>query len=178
MSAATVKGSQRNLFRHRHGSLSRLAWLCATRRGRSCRGRGLHASIALLSIQVHRGTRHAFNRTDIIRHWINPYFEPRLTAPPAFFAILYCSCPSPQLIRIGQGPALIKRSTKVSNLIRELLKQNNYKVSIKLRLGLNEIELKQRKIFTLLKELGKIAKENSNFYVLKGPCLLAGKELT
>ena len=76
---------------------------------------------------------------------------------------LNCSCPSPQLIRIGQGPALIKRSTKVSNLIKELLKQNKYKVGLKLRLGLNEFEVKQRKIFTLFRELEKIAKDNPNF---------------
>ncbi|MDP1729192.1 MAG: tRNA-dihydrouridine synthase [archaeon] len=76
---------------------------------------------------------------------------------------LNCSCPSPQLIKIGQGPALIKRSTKISNLIKELLKQNKYKIGIKLRLGLNEQEVKQRKIFALFKELEKIAKDNPNF---------------
>ena len=76
---------------------------------------------------------------------------------------LNCSCPSPGLINIGQGPALIKRSTKVINILRELLKQDKYKIGIKLRLGLNEIEVKQRKIFTLLKELEKIAIENKNF---------------
>ena len=76
---------------------------------------------------------------------------------------LNASCPSPQLIRIGQGPALIKRTTKIGNLIKELLKQNKYKVGIKLRLGLNKIEVKQGKIFTLFKELEKIAQENPNF---------------
>ena len=76
---------------------------------------------------------------------------------------LNCSCPSPSLIRIGQGPALIKRSTKVSNLVRELLKQNKYRVGIKLRLGFNEIEVQQRKIFTLFRELEKIAKDSPGF---------------
>ncbi len=76
---------------------------------------------------------------------------------------LNASCPSPQLIRLGQGPALIKRLNKVSNLLKALLKQNKYKVGIKLRLGLNKIEVKQRKIFALLEELEKIAKENGNF---------------
>ena len=76
---------------------------------------------------------------------------------------LNASCPSPNLIRIGQGPALIKRLTKVCNLLNELLKQDKYKIGIKLRLGLNEIELKQRKIFILLRELEKIAKDNKNF---------------
>ena len=76
---------------------------------------------------------------------------------------LNCSCPSPNLIKIGQGPALIKRPNKVSNLLKELLKQKKYKVGIKLRLGLNAIEVKQRKIFTLFRELEKIAKDNANF---------------
>jgi len=76
---------------------------------------------------------------------------------------LNVSCPSPNLIRIGQGPALIKRVTKVGNLVKELLKQNKFKVGIKLRLGLNYAEVKQRKIFNLLTELEKIAKDNSNF---------------
>lgn len=76
---------------------------------------------------------------------------------------LNASCPSPNLIRIGQGPALIKRSTKVSNLLKELLKQNKYKVGIKLRLGLNDMEVKQRKIFTLFAEIEKIAKDYPNF---------------
>jgi tRNA-dihydrouridine synthase len=73
------------------------------------------------------------------------------------------SCPSPNLIRIGQGPALIKRSTKVCNLVKELLKQKKYRVGIKLRLGLDEVEVKQRKIFILFRELEKIAKDNPGF---------------
>ncbi|MEI7719039.1 MAG: tRNA-dihydrouridine synthase [archaeon] len=76
---------------------------------------------------------------------------------------LNASCPSPNLIRIGQGPALIKRITKVGNLVKELLKQDKFKVGIKLRLGLNDMEVKQRKIITLLGELEKIAKDNPNF---------------
>ncbi len=76
---------------------------------------------------------------------------------------LNASCPSPYVIKIGQGAALIKRPTKISNLIKELLKQKKYKVGIKLRLGLNETEVKQRKIFTLFTELENIAKDNENF---------------
>ena len=76
---------------------------------------------------------------------------------------LNASCPSLNLIRIGQGPALIKRPTKVCNLLRELLKQNKYKVGIKVRLGLNEGEVRQKKIIALFKELEKLAAENPNF---------------
>ena len=76
---------------------------------------------------------------------------------------LNVSCPSPHIIRIGQGSALIKRATKVCNLVKELLKQDKYKVGLKLRLGLNKTEVKQGKIFTLFKELEVIAKANPNF---------------
>ena len=68
---------------------------------------------------------------------------------------LNCSCPSPNLIKIGQGAALIKRPGKVRSLIEELL-NGKYNVGVKLRLGLNENEVKDKKIFNLLKELEKI----------------------
>lgn len=74
---------------------------------------------------------------------------------------LNLSCPSPYIIRAGQGSALIKRPQKVANLINELLKQDKYKISIKTRLGLNEQEVKERRIFYLLTELEKI--KNPNF---------------
>ncbi len=73
---------------------------------------------------------------------------------------LNASCPSPNLIRIGQGPALIKRSTKIANLLKELLKQDKFKVGIKLRLGLNDEEVRERKILKLFEELEKIGDPN------------------
>ena len=73
---------------------------------------------------------------------------------------LNASCASPEIIRIGQGPALIKRPTKLSNLIKELLKQDKFKIGIKVRLGLNAQEVGQRKIFSLFQELEKINDPN------------------
>ncbi|MEK6927310.1 MAG: tRNA-dihydrouridine synthase [Nanoarchaeota archaeon] len=75
---------------------------------------------------------------------------------------LNCSCPSNNLINIGQGPALIKRSTKVISLLTTLLKQNKFKIGIKLRLGLNALEVKQRKIFTILSELENLHQIHPN----------------
>ena len=74
---------------------------------------------------------------------------------------LNLSCPSPELIKIGQGPALIKRPGKIISILKELLKQDKYKVGIKVRLGLNALEVKQRRIITLFEELKKI--DNPNF---------------
>ena len=73
---------------------------------------------------------------------------------------LNASCPSPEVIKLGQGSALVKRPTKVVSLLTELLKQENYKVGIKLRLGLNEGEVKQKKIILMLEELEKINDPN------------------
>lgn len=70
------------------------------------------------------------------------------------------SCPSPNLIRVGQGPALIKRASKVSSLLHELLKQDNFKVGIKVRLGLNAAEVEQRKIIHLFDQLEAIGDPN------------------
>jgi tRNA-dihydrouridine synthase len=74
---------------------------------------------------------------------------------------LNCSCPSYYLTNIGQGPALIKRAQKVASLLRVLLKQDKFKVSVKTRLGLAEEEVRQGKIFQLFSELEKI--NNPNF---------------
>jgi len=74
---------------------------------------------------------------------------------------LNCSCPSPYLTNIGQGPALIKRAEKVASLLRTLLNQDKFKISVKVRLGLAEEEVKQGKIFQLFSELSKI--NNKNF---------------
>jgi tRNA-dihydrouridine synthase B len=73
---------------------------------------------------------------------------------------LNCSCPSPMIIKIGQGSALIKRPVKVASLINELLKQDKYKISLKTRLGLNDFEIRERKVFRLFEELEKIKDPN------------------
>ena len=70
------------------------------------------------------------------------------------------SCPSPNLIKVGQGPALIKRASKVSSLIRELLKQDKFKVGIKVRLGLNAAEVEQRKLSHLFSQIEAIGDPN------------------
>jgi len=76
---------------------------------------------------------------------------------------LNCSCPSPCLTNIGQGPALIKRASKVASLLKTLLNQDKFKVSLKTRLGFAEEDVRQGKLFHLLSEIETIAKENKNF---------------
>jgi len=74
---------------------------------------------------------------------------------------LNCSCPSYNLIRLGQGPALIQKAQKVAGLLRVLLNQDKFKVSVKVRLGLDENDLKQGRIFQFFSEIEKI--KNPNF---------------
>jgi len=73
---------------------------------------------------------------------------------------LNCSCPSPNILKIGQGPALIRRPQRVAGIINELLKQDKYKVSLKTRLGYNKEEVDNRRIFKLFDELEKIKDPN------------------
>lgn len=73
---------------------------------------------------------------------------------------LNLSCPSPQVVGIGQGAALIKRPAKVASLVKELLKQGKFKISIKTRLGLNYSEVQEKKIVALFQEIEKISDPN------------------
>jgi tRNA-dihydrouridine synthase len=79
---------------------------------------------------------------------------------------LNCSCPSPMITKVGQGSSLIKRPGKVASLVNELLKQDKYKVSVKTRLGLNEFEVKEGRVFKLLGELEKIKDPNFSEVVI------------
>jgi tRNA-dihydrouridine synthase len=58
---------------------------------------------------------------------------------------LNLSCPSRNVINHGKGAAMVKRSKKTRNLV-ELIKDYGYQVSVKIRLGLNQIE-KDNKLY-------------------------------
>ncbi len=79
---------------------------------------------------------------------------------------LNLSCPSPNIIRIGQGPALIKRPTRTVALLNALLNQDKFKVSLKTRLGMNEFEVRERKLLKLLDEIEKIQNPNLSHVVV------------
>lgn len=72
---------------------------------------------------------------------------------------LNLGCPSPQVIKIGQGAAMIKRIMKNKKLV-EVIKDRGYDVSIKMRLGLNAFE-KSRKVY-----LNLIDAVNADFFVV------------
>lgn len=65
-------------------------------------------------------------------------------------------CPDPQVIAAGDGAALIKRTKRLIDLINCFLGESNshlFKVSIKFRLAINELEMGFNKIMDFLNEL-------------------------
>ena len=58
---------------------------------------------------------------------------------------LNMGCSSPRVVQMGQGCALMKRVAKSQKIV-QLIKDQGYPVSIKMRLGLNKFE-KQKKIY-------------------------------
>lgn len=68
-------------------------------------------------------------------------------------------CPSPGVIQAGQGAALIKRTNRIQKLITAFLgkkESHSYKLSIKLRLGLNFFEMRENIILETLEMISSI----------------------
>jgi tRNA-dihydrouridine synthase B len=72
---------------------------------------------------------------------------------------LNLSCPSKDVIRQGKGAAMIKRGAKTARLVT-MIRDHGHPVSVKLRLGLNQIE-KDKKLY--LNNLGKV---DPDFFVV------------
>lgn len=79
---------------------------------------------------------------------------------------LNASCPSPNVINAGQGAALIKRPKRIADIIRELLKQDKFKVSLKIRIGMNEDDVRNKVLLNVFKELEKIKDKNFSHVVV------------
>ena len=69
------------------------------------------------------------------------------------------SCPSKDVIRQGKGAAMVKRGAKTARLV-SLIRDHGHPVSVKIRLGLNQIE-KDKKLY--LNNLGKV---DPDFFVV------------
>jgi len=65
---------------------------------------------------------------------------------------LNLGCPSLSLIKQGMGCALIKRISKVKKLV-QIIRDHNYPVSIKLRLGMNKTEKANKIYLNLIKDV-------------------------
>jgi len=100
---------------------------------------------------------------------------------------LNIGCPNPDIIKLGQGAAMIKRINKVKTMV-SVFRKYNYPISIKMRLGLNEFEKEKKVYLTLIKEIdadffivharhGKQTyKDNADFLVYE-KCVKTGKKI-
>lgn len=70
-------------------------------------------------------------------------------------------CPSPEIIRVGMGCALLKRVTRAQALIK-IIKDADYPVSIKMRLGLNGFEKENKAYLNLINNV------DCDFFVVHG----------
>ena len=68
-------------------------------------------------------------------------------------------CPSPEMIKIGQGCAMVKRIARACNLV-DIIKGHGYAASIKMRLGMNKFEKEKRIYLNLIKAA------NADFFVI------------
>jgi tRNA-dihydrouridine synthase B len=65
---------------------------------------------------------------------------------------LNLGCPSPDVMQSGLGCALIKRISKVKKLV-QTIRNHDYPVSIKLRLGMNKYEKEKKAYLNLINEV-------------------------
>jgi len=72
---------------------------------------------------------------------------------------LNLGCPSPKIIQLGLGCAMIKRINKVNKMVK-IIRDHSHPVSIKLRLGLNQYE-KEKKVY-----LNLINEVDADFFVV------------
>lgn len=82
-------------------------------------------------------------------------------------------CPSKEVINAGAGPALLKRTAKMKEILSTLKKHSPLRVGIKIRLGLNEVEKRQKvylRVIEIANDVGldyvtvhpKVASDSSN----------------
>ncbi len=74
---------------------------------------------------------------------------------------LNLGCPSPEIIQLGMGCALIKRVAKVKNLIKAI-HDFGYPVSIKMRLGMNGFEKSKKAYLNLINHV------DAEFFIIHG----------
>ncbi len=100
---------------------------------------------------------------------------------------LNCGCPSPDVIRQGGGAALVKRIQRLQELVT-IFRKLSLPVTLKIRLGLNEYEKKQKTYMNLLKTVDADAfivharharqnsKESADWSIFE-ECLATGKHI-
>ncbi|MBW3010788.1 tRNA-dihydrouridine synthase family protein [Candidatus Woesearchaeota archaeon] len=72
---------------------------------------------------------------------------------------LNLGCPSPQVIRLGQGAAMIRRIAKTKKVIK-IFRDAGYPISIKMRLGITRIDREHKSYLNLLRAV------DADFFVI------------
>jgi tRNA-dihydrouridine synthase B len=95
-------------------------------------------------------------------------------------------CPSPDVINIGLGCAMIKRVSKIKKIV-DIFKKYNYEISIKLRLGMNQYEKQKKAYLNLIKEIncdfiiharhGKQTYEEKADFSIYKECVATGRKI-
>jgi tRNA-dihydrouridine synthase len=65
---------------------------------------------------------------------------------------LNLGCPSPAVLSLGQGCAMVRRINKTKSIV-ELFRKKNYPISIKMRLGINQADKDHKAYINLIKEI-------------------------
>jgi len=73
---------------------------------------------------------------------------------------LNLGCPSPDVIREGGGAALMKRVSRVCDLIESFEEHTSLPISIKIRLGMNKNEFDKKVYLNLLRKLNELTVKN------------------
>ena len=96
-------------------------------------------------------------------------------------------CPDPEIVKSGRGCAMVKKVQKATRLIN-IVKKYNYPISIKLRLGENNLEKEKKIYLNLIKETnpdffivharsGEQSYEDDADYSIFKECVSLGKEI-
>ncbi len=100
---------------------------------------------------------------------------------------LNLGCPSPHIVALGQGCAMVKRIARTRELVK-IITDRGYKASIKMRLGLNKSE-KEKKVYLNLIDAvdadffvvharhGGEDYDNPNDYSILPECVATGKTI-
>ena len=95
------------------------------------------------------------SKENMLKKFLDEY-EP----PKSFQGINFnLGCPSPPMVSLGLGCAMIKRITKIKNMVK-IVADYGYACSLKLRLGLNQYE-KEKKTYLHL-----IEGTNASFFIV------------
>jgi tRNA-dihydrouridine synthase B len=65
---------------------------------------------------------------------------------------LNLGCPSPAVLNLGQGCAMVRRINKTKSIVN-LFRKMNYPISIKMRLGINQADKDHKTYINLIKEI-------------------------